>query len=75
MEKNPQFLKQKYDLHTSPEVESAARRTQGITGNKISENSGERIQNYLNRLTDIFKRKDWEHREQGIIAFKRFFAR
>lgn len=72
MEKNPQFLKQKYNLHTSPEVESAARRMGGVTGEKISEKPAERIQNYLNRLTDIFKREDPIHREQGVTAFKRF---
>lgn len=72
MEKNPHFLKQKYDLHNTPEVASAARRTEGVTGQSVGEKPAERIQNYLDRLTQIFKREDPEYREQGITAFKRF---
>lgn len=49
----PEFLKQKYDLHNASEVESAAKRTEQRTGEKVSQNPEERIQNYLNRLEHI----------------------
>jgi len=47
---NPNFLKKKYDLHKSPEVESSARRTEARTGKKLAQNPETRIQNYLDRL-------------------------
>ena len=54
---NPNFLKQKYDLHNAPEVEAAARRTKKRTGEEFPLNSAEdanvRIQNYLNRFKEI----------------------
>ncbi|MDO8574599.1 MAG: hypothetical protein Q7R86_03140 [bacterium] len=48
--KNPEFLKQKYDLHNAEEVEAAASRTEKRTGEKLSQDPEERIQNYLDRL-------------------------
>lgn len=47
---NPNFLKQKYNLHNSEEVEVAALRTEQITGEKIQQNPDDQIQNYLDRL-------------------------
>lgn len=47
---NPKFLKEKYNLHASPEVEKAAKRTQKRTGEKVPQDPEARIQNYLNRL-------------------------
>ena len=47
---NPEFLKQKYDLHNAEEVEAAASRTEKRTGEKLSQDPEERIQNYLDRL-------------------------
>jgi len=47
---NPNFLKQKYNLHNSEEVEVAALRTKQKTGEKIPQNPDDRIQNYLDRL-------------------------
>ncbi len=47
---NPNFLKQKYDLHNSEEVEAAALRAEQSTGEKVSQNPADRIQNYLDRL-------------------------
>ncbi|HEY4495152.1 MAG TPA: hypothetical protein VJC01_01740, partial [Candidatus Paceibacterota bacterium] len=44
------FLKEKYGLHKSPEVEKAAERTEQHTGEKVSQNPDVRIQNYLDRL-------------------------
>ena len=51
MEKEgPEFLREKYHLHATPEVESAARRTRTRIGEKVSQKPAERIQNYLDRL-------------------------
>ncbi|MDP2676103.1 MAG: hypothetical protein Q8O83_00225 [bacterium] len=47
---NPDFLKKKYDLHNAPEVESAAKRTEQHTGEKVPQNPEAQIQNYLDRL-------------------------
>ncbi|MDO8504495.1 MAG: hypothetical protein Q7S36_01445 [Candidatus Liptonbacteria bacterium] len=47
---NPDFLKKKYDLHNAPEVESAAKRAELKTGEKVSQSPEARIQNYLDRL-------------------------
>lgn len=71
---NPDFLKQKYNLQNSPEVESAAKRTEARTGKKLplkSEADAKvRIQNYLDRFTEITDRKDPEKRERGMKALK-----
>ena len=50
---NPNFLKQKYNLHNSEEVEVAALRTEQKTGEKIPQNPDDRIQNYLDRLESL----------------------
>jgi len=50
MEKPQDFLKKKYNLHTAPEVETAVRRTEKRTGEKVSQKPAERIQAYLDRL-------------------------
>lgn len=52
----PDFLKQKYDLHNSPEVESAAKRTEHRTGEKVSSDTDSQIQNYLDRISEYFDR-------------------
>lgn len=67
---NPNFLKGKYDLHKSEEVESAAKRTEARTDEKVPQNPSERIQNYLNRFTEIIQQKDPAKRERGIRALK-----
>lgn len=71
MEK-PDFLKDKYtDLNKSPEVESAARRTKARTDQVLSMTEVDnRIQNYLNRLKEIFENPDVEKRERGIKFLK-----
>lgn len=66
-----EFLKKKYDLHTSEEVESAAKRTERRTGEKISQKPSARIENYLDRFREIVDRKDPEKRECGMEALKR----
>ncbi len=69
MENN--FLKKKYNLHNTPEVESAAKRTQVRTGEKVPQNPEAQIQNYLDRFKEIVDRKDPDERERGIEALKK----
>jgi hypothetical protein len=68
---NPNFLKQKYNLHNTPEADSAAKRTKKRTGEKVSQKPGEKIQNYLDRFNEIIERKDPDKKERGIGALKR----
>lgn len=77
---NPNFLKNKYNLHNAPEVESAAKRTEARSrlrpaaasqaGEKVPEDPAERIQNYLERFTEIIERKEPAKRERGIEVLK-----
>lgn len=67
---NPKFLKQKYNLQNTPEVQSATKRTEKRTGEKLSQDPNKRIQNYLNRFKEIIERKDPEKRERGMRALK-----
>lgn len=67
---NPDFLKQKYSLHNSPEVERAAERTEKQTEEKVPERAADRIQNYLDRFKEIIERKDPDKRERGVEALK-----
>lgn len=66
-----EFLKQKYGLHNTPEVASAARRTEARTGEKVPQNPVLRIENYLDRFREIIEREDPAKRERGIEALKR----
>lgn len=65
-----QLLKKKYDLHKSPEVENAAKRTRMRTGEKVPQDPLAQIQNYLDRFHEITDRTDPEKRERGIQAIK-----
>ena len=72
---NPDFLRGKYsDLNRSREVESAARRAKTRTGREFPMNSAkdanDRIQNYLDRLKEIFENPDSVKRERGIEFLK-----
>lgn len=68
---NPNFLKSKYNLHNAPETESAAKRTEKRTGEKVPQDPEARIQNYLDRFRDIIERKEPAKRERGIEALKK----
>ena len=68
---NPNFLKQKYNLHASLEVEQAAKRKEARTGEKVSQKPEARIQNYLDRLKELTDREDPSARERGIETLKR----
>jgi len=70
-EASTQLLKQKYDLHKAPEVDSAARRSEARTGDRVPQNPLDRIQNYLNRFREITDREDSQQRERGMEAVKR----
>lgn len=60
----PDFLKQKYDLHNSPEVDSAAKRTEHRTGEALPQDTDSQIQNYLDRVSEHFDRvKEMEDSE------------
>lgn len=66
-----EFLKQKYNLHNTPEVVSATKRTEARTGERVSQNSLLRIDNYLDRFRKIVERDDPGKRERGIEVLKR----
>ena len=61
---NSKFLKEKYNLHASPEVEKAAERAQKRTGEKVSQDPEARIQNYLNRLERLALDPDKEQKKK-----------
>ena len=67
---NLDFLKNKYNLHNTEEVEKATKRTEKRTGEKVPQNPKDQIQNYLDRFTEIIERKEPGKRERGIEAIK-----
>ena len=72
---NPEFLKEKYALHNTEEVEAAASRTEIQTGEKVAQDPAARIQNYLERFTGILEREDPHSRERGVEALKEVLHR
>lgn len=62
--KNPEFLKQKYDLHNTPEVKSAAKRTEKRIGEKVPPDPEAQIQNYLDRLEKLILDPDKEQKRK-----------
>ncbi|MFA6099488.1 MAG: hypothetical protein WC750_01255 [Patescibacteria group bacterium] len=78
-EQNP-FLQAKYGLSKSPEVESAAKRTEARTGEPVPEDPASRIQNYLDRIKNVLNpprleggshRPDFDRRERNLEMLKR----
>jgi len=76
---NPNFLKQKYDLHNAPEVKNAARREESRTGKKVPQNPEAQIQSYLDRLERLildpgkeYKKKmfDGEPRPRALMLLR-----
>lgn len=49
----PDFLREKYKLQSSPEVERAKERKEKQTGKKMPEDANTRIQNYLDRFQAV----------------------
>ncbi len=72
---NPNFLKNKYNLHNAPETESAAKRTEKRTGEKVPQGPEAQIQNYLDRFKEIIGRKEPAKRERGIEALNSSFLK
>src|SRR3989344_815796 len=70
-----QLLKNKYNLHTSPEVGTAAKRTKMRTGERVPQNPLDRIQNYLNRFHDILDQDTPERSEHALDLIKGRFQR
>lgn len=69
---NPGFLKKKYNhLHTTPEAQSAANRTEKRSEEKVLQSPEDQIQNYLDRFSEILNREDEGERQQGIEALKK----
>ena len=68
---NFDFLKKKYNLHNTPETESAKKRTEFNTDEKVPNNPKDLIENYLNRFREIADRKDPEDKEMGMQALKK----
>ncbi len=64
------FLKKKYELQKSPEVEKAAERTETRTGEELPNDPATRIANYLSRFHEITDREDEESRTRGMDALK-----
>jgi len=71
VESGSQFLKEKYDLHTTLEVEEAAERTEQRTNEEVAHDPASRIENYLNRFNEIADREDPAERDRGVEALKR----
>ena len=75
--KGPEFLKKRYQgLHTSKEVKGAVERKEKKEGEKVSQKPVDRIQVYLDRLSEVVQRKDEKKQERGVRALKKvLFAR
>lgn len=61
---NPNFLKNKYNLHNASEVEKAAERTEKRTGEKVPQDPEACIQNYLDRLERLVFDPDKEQKRK-----------
>lgn len=71
-----QLLKHKYDLHKQPEVDAAARHTLAHTGEKVPQDPLIRIQNYLDRLDNVFNppqlenHPDFDRQQRNLALLK-----
>jgi|TARA_Y100000310_G_scaffold260903_1_gene270034 hypothetical protein len=64
--KNPEFLKNKYNLHNAPEVKKSAKRTESKTGEKVPQKPDAQIQNYLDRLERLILDPDKKQSRKTI---------
>lgn len=64
------LLKNKYDLHKSSEAETAAKRTEMRTAERVPQDPLARIQNYLNRFHEIIDRGGPQRREHNLDLIK-----
>lgn len=72
----PEFLKQKYDLHNSPEVAKSAELTEHRTGEKLPDDAESKIQSYLDRLGNIINppklegHENFDRKERNLEMLK-----
>ncbi|HRY36805.1 MAG TPA: hypothetical protein P5230_02935 [Candidatus Magasanikbacteria bacterium] len=71
MSENPNFLKNKYNLHTSEEVLNAKKRTESQTGEKVKGDPESMIQNYLDRLEGLVLDPDKKQSKKTVNAESR----
>src|SRR3989338_6778621 len=65
------FLKEKYpDLPKSPEVESAVMRQEIRSGEKVKNDTREKVGVYLSRLNEIFNPEDSDKKEVRVDFLK-----
>ncbi|OGE44067.1 hypothetical protein A3B45_05235 [Candidatus Daviesbacteria bacterium RIFCSPLOWO2_01_FULL_39_12] len=74
-EASNQLLKNKYNLHDSPEAKTAALRREQRTGERVAQNPLDRIQNYLNRFHEIIDQDTPERSEHALDLIKGRFHR
>lgn len=73
---NPNFLKQKYNLHNASEVKRAVRRAEERTGEKVPQDPETRIQIYLDRLKNVINppkldgHENFDRRERNLRLLK-----
>lgn len=73
----PEFLKQKYDLHNSPEVDSAVEKAEHQTGEELPNDPDIRIQAYLDRLEHIINppklegHENFDRKERNVEMLKK----
>ena len=65
MEKHPLHIKQP-ELQTSADVNKAVKRKERLTGKRVPNDPGERIEAYMSRLENVFLHPDKEKRERNI---------
>src|SRR3989338_6410017 len=69
MEKHPLHLKNP-ELQTSPEVQRAVEHEEQKTGEKVPNDPAERIEDYMDRLENIFLNPDELKRERNLEMFR-----
>jgi hypothetical protein len=77
MENPEKFIKQKYwpSEEFREATEQTAKRTEIREGESVPNEPEARIENYLQRFTDVFEREDEGERERGVEAIKRLLRR
>jgi hypothetical protein len=69
------YVKNRYDLHNTPEVKSAVTRHETISEEKVPVDPLAQIQVYFDRFKEISERTNPEERERGIKALKEVLYR
>lgn len=61
----PQFLNEVFNLNKNPEVDSAARRAEVLSGEKVPQKVESRVQSYLDRLQFVLNNENPQKRERA----------